>query len=51
MARMDPQRGSRRRIEQIRWKRWELIHAFVLFVLMVVFSIWIGIWIATHNFD
>jgi hypothetical protein len=52
MARFDPQqRGSRRRIAQIRWKRWEVIHAFILLLLMMAFSIWVGIWIATHNFD
>jgi hypothetical protein len=52
MAQFDPQqRGSRRRIAQIRWKRWEVIHAFILLALMMAFSIWIGIWIATHNFD
>jgi hypothetical protein len=52
MAQFDPQqRGSRRRIAQIRWKRWEIVHAFILFLLMMAFSIWIGIWIATHKFD
>jgi type II secretory pathway component PulL len=52
MARFDPQqRGSRRRIAQIRWRRWEVIHVFILLLLMMVFSIWVGIWIATHNFD
>jgi hypothetical protein len=52
MAQFDPQqRGSRRRIAQIRWKRREIVHAFILFLLMMAFSIWIGIWIATHKFD
>jgi len=52
MAQFDPQpRGSKRRISLIRWKRWELIHALILLVLMMAFSIWMGIWIATHHFD
>jgi hypothetical protein len=52
MARFDPQqRGSKRRVEQIRWKRWELIHALILAALMAVFCLWVGIWIATHHFD
>lgn len=52
MASFDPQqRGSRRRIDQIRWKRWEVIHAVILFLLMMAFSIWIGFWIATHHLD
>jgi hypothetical protein len=46
-----PDSGSKRRIAQIRWRRWEAIHAVVLFLLMTAFSIWIGIWIATHHFD
>jgi hypothetical protein len=52
MAQLDlQQRGSRRRIAQIRWKRWEVIHALILLLMMMAFSIWIGIWIATHNVD
>jgi len=52
MAHFDPrQRGSKRRLEQIRWRRREIVHAFILFLVMMSFSIWIGIWIATHHFD
>lgn len=52
MAHFDPQqRGSRKRIGQIRWKRWERLHAFLLLLAMTGFSIWVGIWIATHKFD
>jgi hypothetical protein len=52
MARFDSQqRGSKRRVAQIRWKRREVIHAFILIALMTAFSLWVGIWIATHHFD
>jgi len=44
-------RGSKRRIAQIRWKGWELIHAAILALLMTGFGLWVGIWIATHHFD
>jgi hypothetical protein len=44
-------RGSRRRVAQIRWKRWELIHALILSLLLSAFGLWVGIWIATHHFD
>jgi hypothetical protein len=44
-------RGSKRRVEQIRWKRWEIIHAVILSLLMAGFGLWVGIWIATHHFD
>jgi hypothetical protein len=46
-----PGAGSKRRIAQIRWKRWEIIHALLLALLMTAFSIGVGIWIATHHFD
>jgi len=44
-------RGSRRRMGQIRWKRREIIHAIVLTILMIGFSFWVGVWIATHHFE
>lgn len=44
-------RGSKRRVEQIRWKRWEVVHAAILALLMILFSFWLGFWIATHPFD
>lgn len=43
--------GSRKRIAQIRWKRWEILHAAILCLAMTVFSLWVGFWIATHHFD
>jgi len=46
-----PWSGSKRRLANIRWKRWEIVHAVLLFLLMAAFSIWAGIWIATHHFD
>lgn len=46
-----PYNGSRRRIARIRWKRAEIIHAIILFLVMAAFCICMGIWIATHRFD
>ncbi|HTX42601.1 MAG TPA: hypothetical protein VMD25_12275 [Acidobacteriaceae bacterium] len=43
--------GSKRRVERIRWKRWEIVHAAILALLMILFSFWVGFWIATHPFD
>lgn len=45
------QRGNKRHVAQIRWKRWEIAHAVILFLLMTAFCIWIAFWLATHNFD
>jgi hypothetical protein len=44
-------RGTKRRVEQIRWKRWEIIHAVILSLLLAGFGLWMGIWIATRHFD
>jgi len=44
-------RGSKRRLEQIRWKRWEVMHAVIMMLLMGAFALWVGIWVATHHFD
>jgi hypothetical protein len=44
-------RGNKRRIAQIRWRRWEIVHALVLTLLLSAFGLWVGIWIATHHFD
>jgi hypothetical protein len=44
-------RGNKRRVAQIRWKRWEIVHALILTLLMAAFGLWVGIWIATHHFD
>ena len=52
MAPLDPQqRGSKRRLAQIRWKRWEIVHLLILAALMTAFCVWVGIWIATHHFE
>ena len=52
MASLDPQqRGNKRRLAQIRWKRWEIVHAFILAALMTALGLWVGIWIATHHFE
>ena len=37
-------KGSKRRIAQIKWKRREIVHAVILFLLLAVLSIWIAIW-------
>jgi len=44
-------RGSKRRVAQIRWKRWEIVHAILLTLSMLGFCLWIGWWVATHHFD
>jgi hypothetical protein len=43
--------GTRRRIARIKWKRWEIAHAIVLFVLLVIFSVWLGVWFEMQHLD
>ena len=31
-------KGTRRRIARIKWKRWEIAHAIILFLLLAIFS-------------
>jgi hypothetical protein len=44
-------RGTKRKIAQIRWKRWEVFHALVLFALMAIFSVFLAVWFEAHHFD
>jgi hypothetical protein len=54
MAEVDlcrPGSGNKRRVARIRWTRRELVQALVAFLLITAFSLWVGIWIATHHFE
>ncbi|HEX5235101.1 MAG TPA: hypothetical protein VFW25_07205 [Silvibacterium sp.] len=44
-------KGTKRRVAQIRWKRWEIIHAIVLFLLLVSLIIWLVLWFETQHLD
>jgi hypothetical protein len=44
-------KGTKRRIASIRWKRWEIVHAVILFVLLAVFSVWLAVWFEMQHFD
>lgn len=42
-------KGNKRRIALIRWKRWELVHATVLGVLLAIFAVWLAVWFEIHQ--
>lgn len=44
-------RGTKRRIAQIKWKRWEIVHAAILFLLLAIFSVWLVIWFEMQHLD
>jgi hypothetical protein len=44
-------KGSKRTIARIRWKRSEVIHLVVLFVILIIFSVFVAVWFGMHHFD
>jgi hypothetical protein len=44
-------KGTKRRIALIKWKRWEIVHAIVLLVLLAVFSVWLAVWFEMQHLD
>jgi len=44
-------RGTKRAIDRIRWKRCEVIHAVVLSLILLAFSIYLAWWFMVHHFD
>jgi hypothetical protein len=38
-------------MERIRWKRHEVIHAAVVSLLLLTFSLYLAWWFAAHHFD
>jgi hypothetical protein len=43
--------GSKRRVQQIRWRTLEVVTVIFLAVLMAAFCIWLASWLTTHHFD
>jgi hypothetical protein len=44
-------KGSKRRIRSIRWRRSEIFSAILLAVGAAVLSIGVAVWMMTHSFD
>ncbi len=44
-------KGTKRRIARIKWKRWEIVHAVVLFLLLAILSVWLVIWFEMQHLD
>jgi hypothetical protein len=44
-------KGNKRRVARIRWKRWEIAHAIILFVLLAIFSVWLAVWFEMQHLD
>jgi hypothetical protein len=43
--------GSKKRVQQVRWKLFEVATVILLAFVMAAFCIWVAWWLTTHNFD
>lgn len=44
-------KGNKRRIAQIKWKRREIVHAVILFLLLAILSVWLAVWFEMQHLD
>ena len=44
-------RGSKRRVQQIRWKAFEVVTAILFALGVTAFSVYIALWMVSHPFD
>jgi hypothetical protein len=44
-------KGSKRRVRQVRWKRSEIIKLILIAVAITIFTVWLALWVASHDFD
>ncbi len=44
-------KGSKRRVRQVRWKRSEIIKLTLIAVAITIFTVWLALWVASHDFD
>ena len=52
MARtIDPGKGSKRKVREVRWRRAEVISAILLLLVLAGETICIALWLMTHTFD
>jgi hypothetical protein len=50
-AGMNPGKGNKRRVRQIRWKRSEIVSAILLTLAITILGVYLALWLATHPFD
>ena len=44
-------KGSKRSVARIKWKRWEIIHAIILFLVLAILSVWLVLWFEMQHLD
>ena len=48
---IDPGKGSKRKVRQVRWTRAEVVSAVLLLLVLVAETILIALWLMGHTFD
>ena len=52
MSRMlNQDRGSKRRVRQIRWRQGEIVTAVLLFLVLATEVVIVALWLMGHSFD
>jgi hypothetical protein len=44
-------KGSKRKVGLVRWKRSEKLSMLLLFLVVVIETLWIAWWLTGHSFD
>jgi hypothetical protein len=44
-------KGSKRRVWLVRWKRSEKLSMVLLFLVVVIETLWVAWWLMRHSFD
>ncbi len=44
-------KGSKRRVRLVRWKRSEIVKLILIAVAITIFTVWLTLWVASHDFD
>lgn len=48
---IDPGKGSKRKVREVRWRRAEVISAILLLLVLAGETIYIALWLMGHTFD
>ncbi len=48
---MNVGKGSKRKVRLVRWKRSEKLSMVLLFLVVVIETLWIAWWLMGHSFD
>jgi hypothetical protein len=44
-------KGSKRNVRLVRWSRSEKLSMIVLFLVVVIETLWVAWWLTSHSFD